>query len=210
MSLGNYQNAQKILYRGALAVSECSDGGLGNSGGMAELFHTWAVCEWYLNNLSRAEVLFDHALRLTNSGEEGSKLRSFIFFSIARLEYFRGEYHLAQHCICLCLKENLLPGGTSMVWDLWAKVATDMGDSKLALQCEEQADLAKKREKDSGAKGLSMLFALANPSTSSSGLSRMKGPGMQSMMRKNPWHYKLFNAENASASFFYGVTLPEA
>ncbi len=81
-------------------------GGLGNRRGLAELFHPWALCEWHLNCLTRAGVLFDHALRWTEAGEDGSTLRSFILYSIARLEYYRGELHLAQHCVGLCLKEN--------------------------------------------------------------------------------------------------------
>ena len=209
MGLGNYQDARRILYRGAVAMSHCSDGGLGNRGGMAELFHSWAICEWHLNNLSRSEVLFDHALRLTDSGGDGSRLRSMILHSIARLEYARKEYHLAQHCICLCLKENSLPGGKSVLWDLWANVATDMGDQDLARRCEEQAKEAIIQEEDTKADGLSMLLKLGNPV--SSGLSTMKGPEMESVMRKDPWHYKIFGVDSSSSSSscFSGVALPE-
>jgi len=208
MSLGNYHDARKILYRGALAMSRSSDGGLGSRCGMAEMFLTWAICEWHLEELSRAEVLFDHALRLTNAGDEGSQLRSFIFYAIASLEYEREEYHLAQHCIGLCLKENLMPGGNSQIWQLWADVATDLGNEDLAAECTAQSQLESKREND-GVVGLSRLLSLENPGASSSGLSRMKGPDMQSIMRREPWQYKLFQSEHPATTFFRSVRLPE-
>ena len=202
MELGNYVDARKILYRGALALSDSSDGGLGNHRGMAELFYTWAVCEWHLENLSRAEVLFDHGLRLTPSGDEGAALRAHIMYAIARLEYDRGEYHLAQHCICLCLKENSLPAGNAKVWELWAKVASRMGDSSLRQQCSEQANLCE-RNAESGSTS-SMLMSIRKP-----GLPIMKSSDMLSMLRKDPWHYKIFDPESApSDHFFQGVSLP--
>ena len=132
-------------------MSDSSDGDLGNKSGMAEqLHHMWAVCEWYLGNLSRAKVLFDHALRLTDSGEDGSKLRLFILYSIARLEYYCCKYQLAQQCIGLCLKENLMPRGNSKVWELWADVASALGNDELVRQCKEQAAIVKKEEREEG------------------------------------------------------------
>jgi tetratricopeptide (TPR) repeat protein len=209
MSIGNYDDARKILYRGSVAMSQSMDGGMDNRCGMPELFHTWAVCEWHLGELTRAEVLFDHALRMTNAGDEGSKLRSFILYSIARLEHFRGEPILAQHCIGLCLKENLMPGGNSKIWELWADVATEMGNEVLAAQCEEQAEQAKSHEDENGPAGLSRLLALKSPDASSSGLiSRMKGPDMEQLMRRDPWHQKIFDMGQRSR-FFHGVRLPE-
>lgn len=190
-------------------MSDFSDGNHGNSKGLAELFHTWAVCEWFLNNLPRAEVLFDHALRLTNLGNEGSKLRSLILYSIARLEYGREEYHLAQHCICLCLKEDTMPGGSSMLWDLWAEVASDMRNMNLAGLCEDQAAEARAREESADADGLPMLLAIGN-FAASGGLSNMKGPAMESVMRKDPWHYKLFDVESTTSGRCYtGPALPK-
>ena len=59
MSLSNYEKAQKILFRGVVALSQTAEGGLGNRNGMVELYYVWAVCEWHLENLSRAETLFD-------------------------------------------------------------------------------------------------------------------------------------------------------
>ena len=209
MSFGNHEEARKILFRGAQAMSVSSDGGLQNRGGMAELFHTWAVCEWHLGNLSRAEVLFDHALRLTNSGEDGSKLRSFILYSIARLEYFRGEYELAQHCIALCLKENLMPGGNSKIWELWADVASALGNEGLVRQCEEQATVLKKAERDNGVEGLSRMVELSKADVA--GLSKMVGAAAQPLMRRDPWHVKLFGSKNSvSSGFFDGVELPSS
>jgi len=189
-------------------MSQSCDGGFGSQRGMAEMFLTWAVCEWHLGNLSRAEVLFDHALRLTNAGEEGSQLRSFIFYAIAGLEYEREEYHLAQHCIGLCLKENLMPGGNSKIWSLWADVATKMGNDKLAAECVDQSERASAQEHD-GKVGISCLLSLNGPGASSSGLSRMKGPDMQSIMRREPWHFELFRSESPAAAFYKNVILPQ-
>jgi hypothetical protein len=208
MSLGNYVEARRILYRGAKAVSESSDGGLGNRRGLAELFHTWAVCEWHLENVSRAELLFDHALRLTEAGEEGSRLRSFSLYSIARLEYYCGELTLAQHCIGLCLKENLMPGGNSKIWELWADIAADMDNSDLELQCREQSKVTKRQEDDNSPEGLSRLLAFPTRDASSSGLSRIQGPDMQQWLRRDPWYHKLFGDEAFSSSFFTGAKLP--
>lgn len=189
-------------------MSDSPDGGLGNHGGMAELFNAWAVCEWHLNNLSRAEVLFDHALRLVGPGEEGSALRSYILYSIALLEYERGEYHLAQHCICLCLKENMMPGGNAKVWDLWARLAQGMGDRQLAQQCYKQSSISDRRGEASGSTRGSMMSALNDPD-----LSAVAKTDVRKMMRKDPWHYAIFDleaSEDADDSYFRGPALPES
>lgn len=201
MSLGNYKEARKILYRGAIAMSQSPDGALGNRCGLAELFHTWAVCEWHLGDLNRAESLFDNALRVTNAGEEGSKLRSYILYSIARLQYAQEEFLIAQHCIGLCLKENVMPGGNSKIWELWSDVALAMGNDKLAEECQEQAERSKGLEDKNGASDLSLLTPF--------GLARMKGRDMEGLMRRDPWHHKLFGSATSRSDFFYGVKLPE-
>merc|ERR1711982_268716 len=126
-SRGQYERARKILFWGAQAVTRSADGGLGSRRGLAQLYVTWAVCEWHLKNVPRAEVLFDHALRLTEVGNEGSELRSIVLFCMALLQHYkRKEMYLAQHCICLCLKENSLHGGNAPVWELWAEIANEM------------------------------------------------------------------------------------
>jgi len=181
MKHGSYSAARKILFHAARTLSDAPDGGLGNQSEMAQLFNTWAVCEWHLGNLPRAEVLFDHALRLVGSGDDGSALRSYILYSIARLEYDLGELHLAQHCICLCLKENTMPGGYSKVWDLWARVAEDMGDDHLAEQCAEQSSTAE----EDNAGGAGSVLGKVN---------------VQRQMRKDPWHYKIFNLEKPEST----------
>jgi tetratricopeptide (TPR) repeat protein len=203
----NYAAARKILYAGAVAQTYAANGGLGSSAGLSELFHTWALCEWHLGEVGRAEVLLDHALRMTPSGEEGSELRSFLLYSIARLEHWQGENRLAQHCIGLCLKENLMPGGNSKIWDLWADVAIDMNNEQLARQCEEQAEKARSLEDDGD---LSRLLAMRK-STSSSTSQSLKGPDMQQLTRRDPWHYKIFGSSSTShkSSFFHGVKFPE-
>lgn len=203
MNFGNFADARKILYRGALALSDSPDGGLDNQAGGAELYYTWAICEWRLDNMSRAEVLFDHALRLASPGKAGSTLRSGVFYALARLEYELGETHLAQHCICLCLKENSFHGGNSQVWGLWAEVARAMGEKDLAKQCHERALKDLKKVEDDTAEGLSLMLAMQNPDVAS-----MTGKEMQNMMRKDPWHYKLYDSSKSENPRFPRVSLP--
>ena len=71
MSQNRCDTARKILFRGALKLSQA--GGDHERHGLAELYHTWAVVEWNLDEVDRAEVLLDHALRLTPAGAEGSR-----------------------------------------------------------------------------------------------------------------------------------------
>ena len=203
MAQGNLDEARGTLFLGAQMISESSDGDLGGSQrGLAELFHTWAVCEWKLGNPNRAEVLFDHALRVTDGGESGSPLRAYILHSIAKLEHHRGEHHLAQHCIGLCLKEDAMPGGNSQVWDLWEEVASDMGNDSLAEDCAKQAELERKKEGSD---------VVGDPTAD---LSRhMKELQMQHMMRQDPWYHKLFGTAppvtSSSRFFTNGVSLPD-
>jgi len=205
MCSGNYEEARQVLFRGAQAMSSSSDGSFGFRGGLAELYHTWAICEWHLGDLSRAEVLFDDAMRLVDSGDDGAKLRSFILYSVARLEFFRGEYELAQHCVGLCLKENAMPGGNSEIWDLWADVASAMDNEELVRQCNEQAVALKKEERDNGFDDLSRILGQSKPN----GLSTMVGAASQPLMRRDPWHDKIFGQKKSSCSgFFNGVKLP--
>jgi tetratricopeptide (TPR) repeat protein len=202
MSLGNYEQARKILFRGSVAMSELagsSGGGSSSSSGrqrhcsisqdgLAELYHTWGVCEWHLDNLPRAQNLFDHALRMTNddltsrarggtissggsTGSDSSKLRSLILYSMARLHNYRGDHLLAQHCIGLALKEcTTIP----RIWDLWARVAEKMGNDALSEKCQQQADLVRSK--------------LDNQEN-----ERHQPPeDMRPLMRRDPWYHKIF------------------
>lgn len=200
MSNDNFAEARKILYSGAMVLSKDSfDGDPGDHRGLAELFLTWAVCEWRLNNLFQAGKLFNHALELTMPAEELSSLRSFILYAMARFEYFRGEYRRAHHFTGRCLKENLMPGGNSVVWDLWAAVAHETGDEKLAYQCQEQAVQVRTVE----------MYSEGDPSALSQMLqSRTKGPKMQELMRRDPWHRKLFG-NGSTHNFLSSSLLPE-
>lgn len=201
MSFDNYEKARKILFQGARAMSSVSDGGLNYNVGLPELYHSWAVCEWHLGDLSRAEVLFDDAMRFVDSGEEGAKMRAYILYSIASLQFFRGEYELAQHCIGLCLKENAMPGGNSKVWNLWADVASALENDELVRQCEEQVAALKREERDNG---FSLILG-----SGPDGLSKMVDASFQPLMRRDPWHDKIFgNRKGSSAGFFHGVELP--
>jgi tetratricopeptide (TPR) repeat protein len=204
MVRGNYDEARKILYSGAMKVLDENDFKSARHG-MTELWYTWAVCEWHLGNLSHADTLFRRALSLTCSVEEGSKLKSFILYSMARLEYYREEYRRSQHYIGLCLKENLMPGGNSKVWDLWAAVAEQMGNDKLATQCQNHAEQARlqEAESDGDPSGLSRLLAAAGSSKSS------PSPDMQQLMRRDPWHQKIFGSSGTQfSSVFERLVLP--
>ena len=179
MSHGNFEKAQKILYLGATMVDSVR-------GGVPELLLTWAVCEWHLGNLSYADKLFDHAFELSASSTDRgdtSKLLSLILYTRARFEYFRDEHRKAQHFIGLCLTENLMPGGNAIVWDLWAAIAHEMGDGALAQYCQEHAAEVRRNEQGEG-----------DPS---GGLSQIlkKGADIQHLMRRDPWHTKIFGNE---------------
>jgi tetratricopeptide (TPR) repeat protein len=207
MSLGNYKVARKILYRGAAALTQADDGAIGSRYGLAELYYVWAVCEWHLDEINRAEVLLEHALRLTRFGEEGG-IRSMILYALARLHHFRDEDLLAQHCIGICLVENLMPGGNWEIWELWSKVASSLGNDQLAQECQAQAASTRAREESNGAVGLSRLLSLQSPTASASGLSRMKGVEMERHMRRDPWYRKIFGTDEQQQHVGLGVTLP--
>lgn len=197
MSLGNYGQARKILFRGAQAASKSADGGLNGRRGLAELFHTWAACEWHLGKLPRAEVLFDHALRLTEAGEQGCQLRSFILYSIASLEFYRGEYLLAQHCVGLCMKENAMPGGKSLVWELWGDIALAMGNSRLVEECRHHAKLELEHEEQGPASFINSVPRASG--RTGANIDRFS-------FRRDPWQVKLFGLErtaNHGSSDFY-------
>jgi len=219
MSLGEYEQARKILFRGAQAVARSSDGGTEkrNQLELARLYVTWAVCEWHLQNIPRVEVLFDHALRLTEVGsDEGSELRTFILFCIAQLEYYeREELHLAQNCIGLCLKENSLPGGNAPVWNLWAKIARGLKNSHLEDECLNEAKRCKmelENLKEEDQQGSSALDTM----------NMLKGSeNIQNLMRQKPWFDKLNVARmswenesdessttSSSSKFYASISLP--
>jgi hypothetical protein len=204
---GKYGQARKILFRGAQVVSKDGGGGLDSSSsrGLVELFHTWAICEWNLGNLPRAEVLFDNALRLTQAGEEGAEMRSFLLYSIAKLEFYREKYLLAQHCIGLCMKENALPGGKSKIWELWADIAIAMRNPILAKECHEHAEISMKEEQEEDE--LSYFLSIRTSRKLGN-----KGKGMQKfLVRRDPWQIKLFGVEGtpkALSDFYTKVNFP--
>ena len=205
MKKKNYVESQAILIQGAQALSDvdnldaCVDVG---KSGLARLFHTWGVCEYHLGNPSRAEQLFDNALRLTGSKEGDATMRSLILYSMARLEYSRGEYLLAQHCIALSLHENLLPGGNSLTWKLWYQIAEKMHNHHLATRCKEQALLRYEEERGGAISGLSRLLGSSNGR-----LSERTGSAMKEMFRKTPWHGKVSPTEVIDKNWYSGARL---
>lgn len=177
MQRGDHKTARKLLYLGATAVGGRTDDGL------PELYLTWAVCEWRLGELGRAEHLLDHAMRLTTS----SSMRSFLLYGIARLEYARGEFALSQHCIGLALKESFpRKWDQRAVWKLWVKVATAMGNDNLAQQCRDQAAL------------------LAEPTENTTKTS----VNMEDFTRREPWSFEIFGATGKTQKWNRGVNLP--
>eukprot|EP00551_Chaetoceros_affinis_P009451 CAMPEP_0203669648 /NCGR_PEP_ID=MMETSP0090-20130426/5949_1 /ASSEMBLY_ACC=CAM_ASM_001088 /TAXON_ID=426623 /ORGANISM="Chaetoceros affinis, Strain CCMP159" /LENGTH=1189 /DNA_ID=CAMNT_0050534373 /DNA_START=368 /DNA_END=3937 /DNA_ORIENTATION=+ len=176
MSMGNYNRARSILFLGAQSYSESSDGSLNNDK-FARLYHTWAICEWHLMNLDRAEVLFDHSLRLTEAGISGSKTRALIFLSIARfLFHARQEYSLAQHCVSLSLTEDTR---LETSWLLWSKLANVMGNDKLSQACKNEIE----KLKGANAKQDKPLSSVSHQS-------------INQLLRRAPWQHKIINMSN--------------
>jgi tetratricopeptide (TPR) repeat protein len=210
MGLGDYKAARKILFQGATALAQRDDGFVGNRFGLAELYYAWAVCEWHLNDINRAETLFDHALRLTSSEEEG-EFRSVTMYALARLYHYRGEHLLAQHCIGLCLVENAMPGGNAKIWELWFQVATSLGNRILAEKCQEQAERASSPDDSNELAGLSRLLAARSAIGSAAGASRATSVEVERHMRRDPWHHKIFGSDlqhHETGSSDLGITLP--
>ena len=203
MSRGNFDMARRILFRGATDLAQSSDiGSPGKPRGMAELLHTWAVCEWHLGNTMRAEKLIDDALRQTASGQEGSKLRSFILYSLARLEHDLGEHILAQHCIGLCLAESQ-NCGSSKIWELWSKVALALENHELAEQCSTQASIARDHEQSGGSDRLSRMLKSTKP-------SELIGADMKSQMRRCPWEVETLGSRDALDSLLDDSHFPDS
>ena len=195
MKRKKFTQAQSVLLRGAQAIAKESPRSLDGSGGLAQLFHTWGVCEYHIGSLTRAQELFDDALRATGSeGGDFSAMRSLILYSMAKLEFARGVHLLAQHCIALSLKENLMPRGNSLLWKLWYQIAQGMGNIHLATRCKEQALLRYEEEQNSGTmvSDLSRLLGGREDAKSSNGrLPEKTGSALKGVTRKSPWYNKV-------------------
>lgn len=201
MSLGNHKEARKILLEGAEIAARSDDGGLSNWRGLTKLYLTWAICEWHNDNLPRAEVLFDHAMRQTKEGQDGAELRSFILYSMAHFEFTRGRHMLAQHCIGVCMKENAMPLGKSMVWKLWAEVASAMKNTRLEEECLHHTEVSMAQEHDE--------HPLFGPVHSSS--EGLRIGAKQNSFRRDPWQIELFGFEKtrkARSDFYSRVDFP--
>jgi len=187
MSRGDYHLARRILFRGALRLSQEVD----PPQSMAHLYHLWAVCEWNLQDFERTESLLDRAMRLTAPGMEGAAARSTFLYTLARLQFHKGEYLLAQHCLALCWKENHHGDDAPKMWELWAEVAAAMDNPTLQQQCLEQAERS------------------VEDSNSVSKLLSKSPTGLQGMMRHDPWHSKIFPSDTKSprSPFPYGLQL---
>jgi tetratricopeptide (TPR) repeat protein len=195
MARGDHARAKSILYLGAQQLSEATD--VAPKGDeLAHLYYTWALCEWHLENYERTEKLFDQALRMTNVGEKGSDARSIILHSLARFFYeAKSDYILAQHSICLALKETVTPGRYPQMWSLWAEISEAQGNDGLARSCRDQ--LAKD------------TIDAESSDMSSSSLPMMTAPAMRNMLRKAPWFYKLAGVSEGERRWLDTVALPQ-
>lgn len=208
MSINNHFRARSILFLGAQLLSQSPDGAMGNSDEFSKLYHTWGVCEWHLENLDRAETLFDHALRLTDSGEGGSEIRTLVLYSIARfLFHAREDYILTQHCVCLSLTETAVPGfgGRSRVWSLWADVAMKMDNVSLSQHCMFQAEKVRTEEESLAQSGM------LDVNMPSNGMPTVAGPVIHQLLRRAPWHHKIAHQRYQDPILWYdGVVFPDA
>jgi hypothetical protein len=168
------------------------------------LLYTWAVCEWHMNNHSRAQILFQHVLKIV-PGEDVS-MRAFTLLAMAKLELSVGEYHRSQHFISLCLKESNRGKFGAEVWGCWAEVAMLMGNTRLASVCEKYSALAGKESEENlirGAVDLGTLSLMAEPSQCTDS---------PQLLRRDPWQSKIFGTpeqQHMASSFFRNcVQLP--
>ena len=199
MSMSNFVGARGILRLGAQALlshsqSTANVNDTDDGRGLPLLIHTWAICEWHLGNLDRAEALFAKALQLSARTPCAGGIRSFILYSIARFKHYRGELHLAQHCVGLIMKENFFPGGLAKVWALWAEIARDMNNSRLEEECLTKAALARKCHDTENA--LDSLFE------SRPGSERLKS-GSENILSRDPWSIKLFGVGSGDTSALF-------
>ena len=129
-------------------------------------------------------------------------------YAMSRFEYDRKEMRRAQHYIGLCLRENALPGGNNQVWDLWATVAYEMGNFKLAHQCQEQSSFVRANG-DCINESKDTIPSLSDMLKSSTMNDR---PDMYQLMRRDPWHTKIFQSTNMNEknNFWSAALLPRA
>lgn len=192
MRLGNYKRARSIFYLGAESLSEAKDGAISLNQSFARLFLSWAVCEWHLENFDRTEVLFDHALRLTEETEEGLELRSLLLSSIARFLYHaRKDYPLAQHCICLCLKDNPTFINKVEVFHLWSKVSGAMNNKSVSDSCLRQVDM------------------LTEEKNRLNNFPQLSSKDIQQLLRRAPWENKAIMGSTATACWYDGLRFPD-
>jgi len=188
MRIGNYKRARSIFYLGAQSLSESKDGAVSLNQNFARLFMAWAICEWHLGNFDRTEVLFDHALRLTDDTGEGLELRSLLLFSIARFLYHaRHDYPIAQHCICLCLKDKSSFNHKVDVWNLWSKVAQAMNNHSVSESCLREARTEETILKD---------------------IPQLNSKNIQQLLRRSPWDSKTVMGTSES-SWYEGIRFPD-
>jgi hypothetical protein len=101
------------------------------------------------------------------------------------------------------LKENLMPGGNAVAWELWAEIANGMENPLLEKECRVQAERA--REQEDG-----QLLRLS-PIASASERPSMKRSDVEHLMRREPWQYKLFGSSGKRSSDFYSnVRFPQS
>jgi len=178
-SLSNYKESRAIFLTGAESVSTSYNRSLREQDyGLTALFYDWGLMEHEkMKSLKRARVLLDEALSLVSLD---TKLRANILCSIGNLEFSRKNYYVAKHFACLSINEseNI---GCQEAWLLWAKVADNFGEKKLANNCRIQADIQAQKKK--------ALFI--DEDDPLAGAKLMKEADVKKMLCKTPWERKL-------------------
>jgi hypothetical protein len=103
------------------------------------------------------------------------------------------------------LKENLMPGGNAVAWELWAEIAKGMENPVLGKECRVQTERARREQEDG------QLLRLSPIGSSASERPSMKGSDVEHLMRREPWQYKLFGSSGKRSSDFYSnVRFPQS
>lgn len=189
MSRGNYSQARAILYLGAKQLSGATHF---KTNDMSRLYHAWAICEWHLGSLDRTETLFDQAMRLTDAGNQGMGQRSLILQSLSRFYFDTKDFVMAQHCICLSLKENGELQRYPQLFSLWAAIAEAQGNDDLSSSCNKHVKRYEHLARVGDVEG-----------DESSSVPTMTGPIAQTMLRKAPWQHKLVDHKRCEENVIY-------
>ena len=173
-SLSNHLRAREIYYIGAESIREDFASNNFQGKGAAALYYDWGLLEFeQFQNHSLAKMLFFEALRLASI--EKKELRAKIYYHLGLLEFSLKNYYVAKHFACLSISENE-NDIRKEAWELWANVADELGQSRIAMNCREQSKIQERK--------LTNLDSIT-------AVKLMKDPEMKKMLCKTPWKRKL-------------------